>query len=96
MEDESLYHLLVETMEGLAVKVVRKNLHDDEFRIHGGLCKVRGQDYLYLDQRLPLKEQIAVLIRGLAQYNLEEYFIPPIIRVLIEQEREGHPEKFPP
>lgn len=87
MDDEELHQLLVELMERLSIKVVRKSLHDEEFKISGGLCKIRGKSYMVLDKRSGAREQNALLIKGLAEYNLEDQFVPPFLRELIEQNR---------
>lgn len=87
MDEEELYQLLVELMERLSIKVVRKSLHDEEFKITGGLCKIRGNSFMVLDKRSGVREQNALLIRGLAEYNLEDQFVPPFLRELIEQNR---------
>ena len=84
MDDETLYQLLVELMEKLSIKVVRKNLQDEEFKISGGFCKVRGENLMILDTRVPLKEQVKLLARELAGRNLEDVFVPPVLREFIE------------
>lgn len=94
MDDEELYQLLVELMERLSIKVVRKSLHDEEFKISGGLCKIRGDSFMILDKKSGIREQNAMLIRGLAECNLEDHFVPPLLRELIEQSR--CPSKYNP
>lgn len=88
MEDETLYQLLVELMEKLSIKVVRKNLQDEEFKISGGFCKIRGENVMILDTRVPLREQVELLARELASQNLEDVFVPPVLRELMEKIRD--------
>lgn len=87
MDDEELYQLLTELMERLSVKVVRKSLYDEEFKIAGGACKIKGNNLMILDKRSAVKEQNALLIRELAEYNLEDQFVPPFLRDLIDKNR---------
>ena len=85
MDDEALYQILVELMEKLSIKVVRKNLQDEEFKISGGFCKVRGENVMILDTRVPLREQVELLARELTHQNLEDVFVPPVVREFIEE-----------
>ncbi len=87
MDDEALFQLLVELMEKLSIKVVCKNLHDEEFKISGGLCKVRGRNLMIMDKRSPLKSRITLLARELKEFNLEDQYIPPVLRELLEESR---------
>lgn len=86
MDEETLFQLLMELMEKLSIEVVHKNLHDEEFKIAGGLCKVQGKNILIIDIREPLKEQITLLARTLSGCNLDDLFVPPILRDIIENE----------
>lgn len=85
MEDEALFQHLVELMEKLSIKVVFKNLQDEEFKISGGLCRVRESKILIMDKRSPLKDRIALIGKELAGYNLEELFVPPMVREFLEK-----------
>ncbi|WP_235880025.1 hypothetical protein [Polyangium aurulentum] len=49
----------------------------------GGLCVVRGQRIILLDERAPLVDRIATLAASLASVDLEHVFMPPIVRATI-------------
>jgi len=49
----------------------------------GGLCVVRGQRIILLDERAPLVDRIATLAASLASVDLEHVFLPPIVRATI-------------
>ncbi len=85
MEDEELFQLLVALMDKLSIEVVRKNLYNEEFKILSGSCKVQGQNLLIIDKRCSLKEQISFLSQELSRHDLENIFVPPILREFIEK-----------
>jgi hypothetical protein len=52
-------------------------------RFRGGLCVVRGQRIILVDERAPLVDRIATLAAALAAVDLEHIFLPPIVRATI-------------
>ena len=60
----------------------------EEGDLRGGLCWVAGQPRVIICQRLPLWERIKILCQALRQFPLENVFVLPQIRVLLE-----NPEK---
>jgi hypothetical protein len=55
----------------------------DVTRPRGGLCTLRGQRMILIDAKLPLPERIATVAEGLASVDLENVFLPPIVRATI-------------
>jgi hypothetical protein len=49
----------------------------------GGLCVVRGERVILVDERAPLVDRIAMLASALASVDLEHVFLPPIVRATI-------------
>lgn len=50
----------------------------------GGLCRLKGRDHLILDRDLTVPERIAAIGRALAQVPLDDVFIRPRIREVID------------
>jgi hypothetical protein len=58
------------------------NLSDVK-RPRGGLCTLRGERLILVDAKLPLPERIATVAEALAGVDLENVFMPPIVRATI-------------
>jgi hypothetical protein len=53
----------------------------------GGLCKVRGQWRLIVERRASATEKVSMLARCLARFDLENEYLSPAVRRLIDQNR---------
>jgi hypothetical protein len=53
----------------------------------GGLCKVRGQWRVIIDRRASPGERVVLLARALARFDLEDVFLSPEARELLDQHR---------
>lgn len=51
----------------------------------GGLCKVKGRWRVIIERRASTSEKISVLARALSRFDLEEHFISPAVRELLER-----------
>jgi hypothetical protein len=58
-------------------------LSENGKRWRGGLCVVRGQRIILVDERAPLVDRIATIAASLASVDLEHVFLPPIVRATI-------------
>ena len=54
----------------------------------GGVCSIRGRRTILLGEGAPSSEQIAVLCEALADLDLENVYILPAVRRLIEDFRQ--------
>ena len=52
-------------------------------RSSGGLCRLRGQPMILLDESLGPRERVAVLARALASFDLDGVYLPPLVRATI-------------
>ena len=64
-------------------------LREVGYRVRSGVCKVRGEDVIYLDRYLPPDERVQVLLEGLAGRDVETLYLSPALRRLLE--RRGNP-----
>ncbi|MFQ6078579.1 MAG: hypothetical protein ACE5NJ_05515 [Thermodesulfobacteriota bacterium] len=85
MEEKRLLQELEEIAEKLFIAVQYDDLMGTDFRVKGGLCKLRGKNVIILDRRMPPKERIDLLARALRQFDLSSMFIKPYIRLTIER-----------
>lgn len=86
--NESFLESLVELAERLSIRVVFKNLHDDEFVIRGGMCSVKGNTLIIIDSRASLEDKIKTLCCEIKKFNLDNIFIQPALRKILEKEYE--------
>lgn len=77
---------LVELAERLSVQVIFKNLQDDEFVIRSGMCSVKGNTLIIIDSRVSLEDKIKTLCREIKKFNLDNIFIQPTLREILEKE----------
>ncbi len=75
---------LVDLAEKLSVRVVFQNLQDDEFVIRSGSCSVKGDTVIIIDSRVSQEDQVKTLCRELKKFNIENIFIPPALREILE------------
>ena len=70
---------------GLEVKYV--NLQDDEVTINSGSCVLKNHKLLLIDRRLGLEERGRVIAGELAGMNIDNLFLPPAAREIIDSAR---------
>ena len=89
MDDHARLQALLELAEsvGLAVRyAARAEAASFEGSPGGALVKLRGREILFLDSAAALGDRIAVAAAALkGRPRIEEVFIPPEIRELIER-----------
>ena len=83
MEENRLLQELEEIAEKLSIAVQYDDLMGMEFKIRGGLCKLRGKHVIIMDRRTHPTERIALLVGALRQFDLSSVFIRPYIRSII-------------
>ena len=87
--DDSLLQSLVELAEKLSVRVIFRNLKDDEFVIKSGMCSIKGDTLIIIDSRVSLEEKVKTLCQELKKFNLDNIFISPAIRDILQGQNES-------
>lgn len=78
----------LQELETLAEKLdveVKYNTFSGDGMGPGGLCKVKGQWRVIIDRRNAASERVAVLARSLGRFDLEQHFVSPAVRKLIDK-----------
>lgn len=94
MEPEILLEELKSVLEKLGVELEEKNLDDEELTIKSGYCEVAPQTdgektgKLIIDSRFPVGDRVNVILGYLKTVNLDEVYITPVVRNLIESGRQ--------
>ena len=84
MDDESLVAQLESVARALGIKVRYEPCEEAP----GGLCVLRGERLVIVDNALPAARQAAVLAAALAELDTEGLYMPPAVRDLIERRGE--------
>ncbi len=95
MEENRLLEDLEEIAEKLSIDVQYDDLMEADFKVKGGLCKLRGRHVIIMDRKTPPKERIELLARALRQFDLSSLFIKPYIRSIIGEGSEGQDKRNP-
>ena len=78
---------LLQHLEGLAtrlgIEVRYENLSDDELSIQSGGCKLLGQSLILINLPLPPLDRARILARELSKYDLEDFYLLPLVREFI-------------
>lgn len=51
----------------------------------GGLCKVKGEWRVIINRRNSDNERVAILARALGRFDVEDHFLSPKVRALVEK-----------
>ena len=80
---------LAQALEALAARLgipIRYDVMDrtvSQGRSSGGLCRLRGQPIILVDQALGMRDRVAVLAQALGNFDLDGIYLPPIVRATI-------------
>ena len=83
-----IMHELLELAHRLEIKVRRERLGDEDVPVQSGLAWIDHQPVLFLDSRLSALEAVDILVRELADFPLEDLYIKPGIRALLDPAQE--------
>jgi len=80
LQDEQILQALEEVAEKLSVHVHYEEMKAFEFRVKDGFCEWKGESHIYIDRKRPLKEKINILSSELKKFDLDDIYIPPLLR----------------
>jgi hypothetical protein len=84
--DEALCEELRELATRLGIRVREEILlREVGYRVRSGLCRVRGEDVIFLDRHLSPAERVEALLGALADRDLEAHYVSPALRRLLER-----------
>jgi len=89
MNDKIILSYLEELAEKLEILVRDENINIEESSSSGGLCRVEGQYVIILNSKATVKEKIQVMIEALQQFDLGDMYIKPVIRELLDGDKEA-------
>ncbi|HEX4995284.1 MAG TPA: hypothetical protein VFX87_09955 [Methylomirabilota bacterium] len=83
MDPQQLLDELAQAANRLGVEV-RTEPFETPATMGGGLCIVRGESLVLIDQRAPLPDRLRALARALVELRSETVYMAPEARELIE------------
>ena len=69
---------------GLRVREERL-LREVGYRVRSGRCRLQDDELLFIDRALPVTAQIDVLVDELASRSLDDIYLSPAARALVER-----------
>ena len=90
MKSSQLYLHLTELAEKLFISVSEQNLSQTGVSVQSGLCTVGEEKIYVMDKRLPLKRKIDLLADCLADFDLENIYLVPVLRELMLERKSRH------
>ena len=88
MRPDHLYNELKAVAEKLGITVKEHNLRNAGLHVSSGLCRVKDEDIFVMDKRLPIREKTENLAECLGRQNLDNVYIVPAIREMLDKYKE--------
>jgi len=95
MKAEQLYQELKDLAEKLDIRVSEQNLRITGVNARSGLCKVKGRSMFIMDKHKSLRKKIRILASHLGRMPLEDVFIVPAVRELLDQYAKFSKKEWP-
>ena len=68
----------------LSIEILFADLSDPDIPTQSGICKIRGEDLIVVDQRLPVQRQAEVILNIFQPFDWEDVYIASWIRERLE------------
>jgi hypothetical protein len=93
MDENTIIEQLEELAERFGVKIRYEAIKEDEDSIHvvGGLCLLRGEYVLIINSRATVKDRVQTLATALKHFDLDQIYIWPVLRELLDRISEQGP-----
>ena len=75
---------LKDTARKRSIEILFADLSDPEIPAQSGTCKVRGENLIVVDQRLPVQRQVEVILNIFQQFDWDDVYIASWIRERLE------------
>jgi len=89
MQNSKVLGYLEDLAFRLDIEIVYEKLREADSSIEGGLCKVKGVYKIFMDPSAPIEAQMEILARALSSFEIEEVYLLPFIREILEKARKS-------
>ena len=88
MDESTAIDRLEELAEefGIQIRYEAINLDEESAHATGGLCQLRGKYLIIINSRSTLRERIQTLAEAMNHFDLDQVYIRPAIRELLDRE----------
>lgn len=73
--------------ESLEINVRYEDLEGETAFTPGGLCRIKNQYVIFVNDSAPIKEKTQTLAKALRRFDFTRVYVKPALRDLLEQER---------
>jgi hypothetical protein len=85
MKPDQLYQELKDLAERIHITVLEQNLKTSGIKVKSGLCTVKGKQIFIMDKHKSVHKKIRILAEQLATMPLEDLYIIPAVRELLNK-----------
>ena len=91
MDESTTIDRLEELAEGFGIQIRYEAINPDEesTRVTGGLCQLRGKYLIIINSSSTLRERIQTLAEALNHFDLDQIYIRPAVRKLLDREADS-------
>jgi hypothetical protein len=89
MDDGVLLNQLEELAGKVGIEIRYGKIDIEESHRTRGLCRVQGKYFLIMHSRLTAKEKIGIIIKTLKGFEMEDVYVMPVIRELLDKSSGG-------
>jgi hypothetical protein len=93
MDEDTLLEQLEELIKSFGVQIRREPIKQDEdlVKVVGGLCLLRREYVLIISSRATTMERINTLATALKHFDLDQIYLRPVLRELLDKTPEQRP-----
>ncbi len=81
-------HTVLSQLEGLAdqlgIQIRYEKIVEEELTSAGGLCRLKGECFIIINSGATTKDKIQALVKALKNFDLNDVYMRPALRELIE------------
>ncbi len=96
MDENTIIDQLEELIKSFGVQIRREPIKQDEdlVKVVGGLCLLRGEYILIINSKATTMEKINTLATALKHFDLDQIYLRPVLRELLDRIPEQRPSKM--
>ena len=93
MDDDTIMDYLEELAERFGIQIRYEAIKQDEDSTYvvGGLCLLKGEYVLIINSKATMKDRIRTLAMAVKHFDLDQIYIRPVIRELLDRIPEQRP-----
>ncbi|MFB3924513.1 MAG: hypothetical protein ACE14T_00535 [Syntrophales bacterium] len=87
MDKNILLVQLEELAYKLGLKIREEHIAEDEVPVVGGLCRIKDENVIIINSKAAVKDRIRVLIDVFSRFDLNNIYIRPALREMLERQK---------